>query len=106
MPYIKPSKSKAKERQELTEQIDAFLKRGGHVTPVERGISGKEIGAYQIPPVTFSEPKENRTPLVNEVKAIDARRKPTPTPKKVRKQPRRVLIRDDFGEPLRWSWED
>lgn len=103
---MKAPKSKTQERLEIERQIDDYLRQGGRVQSVEPGVSGKELGA-RLPPVCFQEPKLTRTPLVEEVRAIEARRRPSATPKISKpKAPRKVLITDDFGEPLRWSWRD
>lgn len=105
---MKAVKSKAQERLEIERQIDHYLQHGGKVHCVEPGVSGREMGVYQkISPVTFRQSPAPRTPLVEEVRAIEARRKRSGAPLKARpKGPRRVLIKDDFGEPLRWSWRD
>ncbi|MCW8195000.1 hypothetical protein F6455_09400 [Proteobacteria bacterium 005FR1] len=103
---MKPPKSKAQERLEIERQIEEFLREGGAVQSVERGISGRELGS-KLPPVSFQQPRMTRTPLVEEIKAIEARRKPSTTLKRPSsRQPKRVLITDDFGEPLRWSWQE
>ncbi|GAB1264435.1 hypothetical protein NBRC116493_12790 [Aurantivibrio infirmus] len=105
---MKIAKSKAQERNEIESQINRFLKNGGNVKSIESGVSGREIGSYKLAPVAFSEPKESRTPLTDEVKAIEARKsqKRIPASAQKPKRPRKVLITDDFGEPLRWSWTD
>lgn len=105
---MKITKSKAQERDEIESQINRFLKNGGNVKSIESGISGQEIGAYRLAPVAFSEPRESRTPLTDQVKAIEARKsqKRLPPAAQKPKRPRKILITDDFGEPLRWSWTD
>jgi hypothetical protein len=43
------------------------------------------------------------------VAAIEARkkhRKQAAAPKRASRQPKRRLVYDDFGEPLRWEWVD
>lgn len=103
---VKAPKSKAQERLEIESQVDDFLRQGGKVESVQTGVSGKELGA-RLPPATFQQPKMTRTPLVDEIRAIEARRKLRNTPKRPKpKSPRKVLITDDFGEPLRWSWRE
>jgi len=105
---VKPVKSKAQERRELQMQMDDYLKHGGKVNAIESGISGRDIDAYKLTPVNFSEPRESRTLLNEEVKAIEARKsKSSKKPEATRtRRPKKVLITDDFGEPLRWSWTD
>ncbi|WP_111643161.1 hypothetical protein [Marinimicrobium alkaliphilum] len=110
---MKPTKTKHQLRQELNQQLDAFLRSGGSINEVQRGLSGrvdnqplKEV----FPPRSEPEPRT----LVNEiVAAIEARRKPKPplTAKgqghgQRRREPRKKLIMDDFGQPLRWEWRD
>ncbi|MEX1032296.1 MAG: hypothetical protein WDZ30_02960 [Cellvibrionaceae bacterium] len=103
---VKAAKSKAQERREIEHQIEHFLQHGGKVHAVEQGISGRELGGYKLTPAIFQRPKEPRTPLVEEIRAIEARRIRRLAPAPKRKRPHRVLITDDFGEPLRWSWRD
>jgi hypothetical protein len=107
---MKALKSKAQERREIEHQIRFYLQQGGEVQTVENGVSGRPFGSYSATPVTFNQPREPRTLLVNEVKAIDARRsRPSPRASssiKPKSKPRKVLITDDFGEPIRWSWKD
>lgn len=106
---MKALKSKAQERKEIEYQIRFYLQHGGKVQQVESGISGRPIGSYHAPPVSFNQPREPRTLLIDEVKAIEARKsKPSPHAQAVKAttKPRKVLITDDFGEPLRWSWQD
>lgn len=108
---MKAVKSKAQERKEIENQIRFFLQHGGRVDLIDNGVSGRAIGSsFSNASITFNQPREQRTLLVNEVKAIDARKsKPnalTRTTQKTTPKPRKVLITDDFGEPLRWSWQD
>ncbi len=108
---IKAIKSKAQERQEIEYQIRFYLQKGGKVDQIESGISGRPLGgSFRAASVSFNQPRESRTLLVDEVKAIDARKtKPCNKPHQVHKkssQPRKVLITDDFGEPLKWTWQE
>ena len=76
-----------------------------------QGLSGKDP---QEPPLflnrrLFVEPRTSRTLVPEVVAAIEARRqtmlKRTPAPKRSRlPKPRRKIIYDDFGEPLRKVW--
>ena len=74
------------------------------------GISGKDPGD---PPLflnrrLFVEPKNPRTPIPEVVAAIEARRLQKYRRKSPQKRrlppPRRKIIYDDFGEPLRRIW--
>ena len=110
---MKKPVSKAEIRDELSEQTERFLQRGGRVENVPQGISGKEPGD---PPLflnrrLFLEPKTERTLVPDVVAAIEARRKEKFARKPQRKgsrrpQSRRKTIYDDFGEPLRKVWVD
>lgn len=118
---MKPIKSKSQEREEIEHQMRHFLRHGGQVTTIAPGISGRELGSYRLPPVIFHgdkgqgnnshASKTSRTPLLEQVRAIEARKTrhnhPHNTLAPIKpKGPRKVLITDDFGEPLRWRWQD
>ena len=99
------SKTKAAIRKEMADQIEAFKRKGGEVTTVDRGISGYESN---MPPLhdTFHfipASHKSRTDLSPLIKIIDSRRNPKKT---VPIKPKKVLIVDDFGDPLRWVWSD
>ncbi len=96
----------------LEQEIEDFLQQGGEVKSVPRGLSANPGGQ---PPSTFAagrlftEPRESRTPVPEVVAAIEERRalqrKRTATPRRSRlPQPRRKVVYDDFGEPLRRVW--
>lgn len=99
--------TKADIRNELESQVRDFLEQGGNLEQVERGVSGRfdQNGPIKSNAIVFDEPKEGRT-LLNEVVAtIEARKHPEPTKKKTRRSaPKKKMIYDDFGEPLRWEW--
>lgn len=109
---MKKPTSKADIREALEQQMERYLQQGGSVNKIEQGISGKDPGD---PPIflnrrLFIEPKEKRTLVPEVVAAIEARRKEKfarkPARKGRREQPRRKVIYDDFGEPLRKVWID
>ncbi|MCB1688789.1 MAG: hypothetical protein KDI33_09900 [Halioglobus sp.] len=109
---MKKPLSKADIREELDEEIERFLKQGGSVDEIPRGISGKNPGD---PPIflnrrLFIEPKAPRTLVPEVVAAIEARRKEKyrrkPEPKSRLPRQRRKIIYDDFGEPLRRVWTE
>jgi hypothetical protein len=100
-------------RAELEQETERFLKQGGEVENVARGISGKNPGDAPLflNRRLFIEPSGPRTPIPEVMAAIDARRKVKPQRGPVRKrsrlpQLRRKVIYDDFGEPLRKVWVD
>ena len=110
---MKKPVSKADIRDELQQETERFLRQGGHVENIPQGTSGKDPGD---PPLflnrrLFIEPKSTRTLVPEVVAAIEARRKERFARKPQRKrsrlpQPRRKIIYDDFGEPLRKVWID
>lgn len=108
---MKKVTSKADLRQELRRETERFLREGGEVTEVPRGISGKEPGDPPLIPSQrlFIEPKAPRTLVPEVIAAIEERRSTRHVRKPTRKrsrlpQPRRKIIYDDFGEPLRKVW--
>lgn len=109
---MKKPVSKSDIRDELREETERFLNRGGHVEEVPRGISGKDPGDAPIflNRRLFIEPKTPRTLVPEVVAAIEERRKDKFKRKPQRKsrlpKPRRKVIYDDFGEPLRRVWTD
>jgi hypothetical protein len=110
---LKKPVSKADVRAELQQEMKRFLERGGEVENIAQGISGKDASD---PPLflnrrLFVEPPAPRTPIPEVIAAIEARRRLPPKRSTVRKrsrlpQPRRKIIYDDFGEPLRRVWAD
>jgi len=110
---VKKLPTKAELSAQMEREMRLFLKRGGKVDEVPRGTSGKEPGD---PPTylakrLFTEPREARTFVPEVVAAIEARRqeklKRTPKLKRTRlPKPRRKIIYDDFGEPVRRVWVD
>lgn len=99
------SKNKEALRKEMDELIAAFEREGGQVKRIERGVSGYE---HNLPPSQESfhfipSDHPNRTDLSPLIKVIDQRRHPQ---KIMPKKPKKILLKDDFGEPLRWVWSD
>ncbi len=99
-------------RQRIRQQMDEYLAQGGRVRKVEPGASGADLAdPRQRRQHSFS-PRvaEERTPVPHVIAAIEARKqakrvRTRSTASKTRK-PRRRLVYDDFGEPLRWEWID
>lgn len=100
-------------RAELDQEMEKFLSGGGEVAEIPRGTSGKQPGD---PPTylskrLFVEPAGPRTLVPEVVAAIEARRRARIKRQPVKKssrlpRPRRKIIYDDFGEPLRRVWID
>lgn len=108
-PLKKPA-SKSDIRDELRKEMECFLKRGGLVTQIPQGISGRNPSDAPLflNRRLFVEPRTPRTQIPEVVAAIEARRldrfRRKPPQKRRLPNPRRKVIYDDFGEPLRRIW--
>ncbi len=100
-------KTKKEIREELEKEIQRYLSTGGEIKDIERGTSGKELGVNINHAIPLSEDKKIRTPLTEEINALDERKKSkqAATKKKSPSKPKKKIIYDDFGEPLREIWE-
>lgn len=105
---IKPKTTKKETRQEINSLVEEFIRSKGQIQQVDMGESGLVDGKYNTSHVGFSEPRKERTPLNHIVAAIQQRKesKHTTPNKKLNKRPKKKIIYDDFGEPLRWIWEE
>ncbi len=102
---MKPLKTKAQIRAEIEQQVNEFVQQGGAVHDIPSGISGYTTNQNPFAHMVMSGPPQQRTPLVEIIKQIDARKSPRQNPlKTTKRRPRRKLITDDFGEPVRWVW--
>jgi hypothetical protein len=101
---IKPTKTRRQLHQELETQIQEFLTQGGHVNEVPRGLSGRADANGPLISIFDGNGQEDRTPLPEVVAAIEARKKPQLAQKPKKLRPRKKVILDDFGQPLRWEW--
>lgn len=106
--------TKADLRRQLQQEMDDYLQRGGEVQEIARGISGRYggDGPLQMRHGGDEAARSERTYVPEVVAAIEERRqqmvqkgRPHGTATRPRK-PRKKLIYDDFGEPLRWQWEE
>lgn len=95
--------TKAELRAELERQIQEYLQTGGAVQAVPRGTSGHVDNRNIFGNLGQNPPRQERTPVDDVVQALEARKHPHTNIKK-NKRPRRKLLTDDFGEPLRWIW--
>lgn len=110
---MKKAVTKADLRADLERATEAFLRKGGQVKAIPPGTSGTPSDSAP-PSVTrrlFVEPRAERTLVPEVVAAIEQRRKAalkrSPSRKRSRlPRPRRKVIYDDFGEPLRRVWVD
>lgn len=89
-------------RQQMNNEVDQYLNKGGEVREFQRGESGLINGKIDDRSSGFEQGKQKRTPLLDELKAVDERKK-LETPAKSNR-PRKKIIYDDFGEPVREVW--
>lgn len=103
-----PPVSKAQLRRELDREFDRYLREGGQVHEIPRGVSGRNPVDGPLSKAPYVGPGERgqREYLTDVIAGIEARRKPVAPPKHVARRPRKKIIYDDFGEPIRWVWEE
>jgi hypothetical protein len=100
--------SKRDIRSQIEQQIEDFLNQGGEVTNIEQGFSGRINPTEALKPMAFDKPKEERTFVPEVIATLEERKqkeKKTVVKKPLRR-PRKKIIYDDFGEPLRWEWDE
>lgn len=104
---IKPKITKKDTRKELESLVDQFIKAKGEIQQVKMGESGLVDGKYNTSHVGFNQPKQDRTPLNHVVTALQQRKKQKfASSEPIKKRPTKKIIYDDFGDPLRWIWEE
>jgi hypothetical protein len=101
---MKPLPTKAQIRAELERQVQDYLETGGVVKAIPRGQSGQVDNRNLFGSLGESPPRQERTPLDDVVQALEARKHPPHNNVRKNKRPRKKLLTDDFGEPLRWVW--
>ncbi|MDQ2078504.1 hypothetical protein [Marinimicrobium sp. ABcell2] len=104
---MKPIKTKRELRKELDQQMAEYVQAGGEVAEVAPGVSGREDPKGPLTPLfTPRTTIEGRTLVTEVVAAVEARRHPAPpkSKNKPKRQARKRVILDDFGQPLRWEW--
>lgn len=99
---MKPLKTKAEVRAELEAQMQEYLQAGGAVASIPRGVSGYIDNRNPYALQGENPPRQERTSVQEVLNVLDARKQQKHSPYKPR--PRKKLITDDFGEPLRWIW--
>lgn len=106
---MKKRPTKRDVRNQLEQEIEDFLKQGGEVKAMPHGASGLVDGRYGQA-LTFEGGKEQRTPVDHALKSIDQRKEQNRARSSARpatpKKPRKKIIYDDFGEPVRIVWEE
>lgn len=104
---MKVRNSKEQQRHRLERDMQRFLESGGAIKEIPNGVSGADaVSGKGHQTVLFNGPgNTGRTDLSQVAAAIDSR-KHKPKRQRLSPRPRRKLIYDDFGEPLRWIWQD
>lgn len=104
---MQATKTKAQIRCELSREVERYLSQGGEVKSIPNGVSGNETNANIFGQSTQFEPKKERTPVTEVIKELEARKSNGKESNHARKRgPRKKVITDDFGEPIRWVWEE
>jgi hypothetical protein len=107
---IKKPPSKDQIRNSLERDVEAFLQRGNNIEQVPKGKSSRDEATSPIRSNTWqmdNKKSAERTYVPDVVEALDSRKqKEVKAVSRSRKKPRKRLIYDDFGEPLRWVWVD
>ena len=108
---IKKPPTKADIREQIEQEMENFLNRGHQVQQIPRGLSGRDLadGPLKPEPWQLEKSQTHWTHIPEVVEKLEQRR----AQKKIKvstltktKKPRKKLIYDDFGEPLRWVWEE
>ncbi|WP_035230634.1 hypothetical protein [Alcanivorax nanhaiticus] len=104
---MKVLNSKEQQRHRLERDMERFLEKGGSIQEIPSGVSGTDpVSGKGHQTVLFNGPRTaQRTDLSQVAATIDARRH-KPKRQRLTPRPRRKLLYDDFGEPLRWVWQD
>lgn len=96
---------KAQLRNEIDLKVREFVDRGGVISQVNQGETGLGRSCSLNPSGFVGRPRDNRTPVTEIVASIETRRNAKPGSSYQRpKRPRKKMLFDDFGEPLRWVW--
>ena len=101
--------SKNRLRKQLREKTEAFLGSGGKIKKCQPGETGEPADQPRARGVFVSpSPIKTRTYVNDLVTKIDQRKRKSPDKpaSKVSKRPKKKIIYDDFGEPLREVWVD
>ena len=101
--------SKNSLRNELRRKTEEFLSKGGEIKRHSAGETGEPADKPRARSVFVSgEPRKTRTYIKDVVSALDNRKKKhSPTNgTKLDRRPKKKIIYDDFGEPVREVWSD
>jgi len=97
-------------RRELRRKTEEFLSDGGEIEQYGLGETGEPADKPRVRSVFVSpSPLKTRTYVNDVVTRLDSRKKKkntAPPPKKPIARPKKKIVYDDFGEPIREIWVD
>lgn len=97
-------------RKELQSKTKEFLSKGGEIQRCDRGETAEPYDQPRNKSVFVTpSPLKTRTYLNDVVSRLDSRKKKNkqaPAAKKPTARPKKKIIYDDFGEPVREVWID
>jgi hypothetical protein len=96
-------------RKELYRKTQEFLSRGGEIKYHLAGETGESIDKPRTRSnFITTEPRKTRTSINDVISALDKRKKKKSSINlsKSIKSPKKRIIYDDFGEPIREIWSD
>lgn len=103
---IGPSKKTL--REELHRKTQEFLSKGGEIKRCDRGETGQPFDKPRNKSVFVTpSPTKTRTYLNDVVSRLDSRKRKNKKPVASKKSiaiPKKKIIYDDFGEPVREIW--
>ena len=104
---MKVRNSKEIQRHRLERDMQRFLAEGGSIQEVASGVSGADpISGKGHQTVLFNGPRQAQRTDLSQVAATIDSRKHKPRRQRLNARPQRKLVYDDFGEPLRWVWQN
>ena len=103
---IQKLKSKREARDEMNKEVQDYLNVGGTINQIDQGISGRDNNSNLNHAIPFTPSEHSTRTLVNDsVKAIDERKQKKKVLPTEKHKPKKRIIYDDFGEPVREVWE-
>ncbi len=94
-------------RQQMQQEVELYLDQGGEVHEFQRGESGLINGKLDDRSTGFEQGKQTRTPLAGVLNTLDQRKKSGNAAIVAKpSRPKKKIIYDDFGEPIREVWVD
>ena len=103
---MKKTPSKQDLRRRLESQTRSYLDRGGEIRAVPQGVSAVDKAVSPTKTPILNGKPQQRTPVNDVIETLRRRResqlkRPPKIVKRRKPQPRKQIVYDDFGEPLR-----